>query len=193
MLFTSKHSVRDYCEAYYKARETTVLQYHFHPIATFPARVWIGPRGVLPQSIEPGARGVGCAAWQPCHLALLLFPPCNACRCHMAYSGPHIGFGHSNHGFQIGQNHGSVSAVIHLPPGKFNGLTPCSTPCTADTVISLEREESPPLPSTNVPFRRDPHFVQRGDLLDQIHEKLATSAGRVALVGLGGVGYAVRA
>ena len=40
-----------------------------------------------------------------------------------------------------------------------------------------------------IPFPRDPHFVERGTLLDQIHEKGTLPASRVALVGLGGVGY----
>lgn len=40
-----------------------------------------------------------------------------------------------------------------------------------------------------IPFRRDADFVERGDLLDRIGMKLSQPAGRVALVGLGGVGY----
>ncbi|KAF2818262.1 hypothetical protein CC86DRAFT_309553, partial [Ophiobolus disseminans] len=43
-------------------------------------------------------------------------------------------------------------------------------------------------PSCFVPFRRDPDFVDRGTLLDQIRERCAAPASRVALVGLGGVG-----
>ena len=58
----------------------------------------------------------------------------------------------------------------------------------ADDSATLERPETPPKPSSNVPFRRDPHFVDRGTLLDQIREKCATPASRIALVGLGGVG-----
>lgn len=41
----------------------------------------------------------------------------------------------------------------------------------------------------NVPFRKDYDFVERGDILDQIHERCSRPAGRAALVGLGGVGY----
>ncbi|KAF2022398.1 TPR-like protein [Aaosphaeria arxii CBS 175.79] len=43
-------------------------------------------------------------------------------------------------------------------------------------------------PSCVIPFRRDPEFVDRGTLLDDIQEKCSTPASRVALVGLGGVG-----
>ncbi|KAH8727392.1 P-loop containing nucleoside triphosphate hydrolase protein [Phaeosphaeriaceae sp. PMI808] len=44
-----------------------------------------------------------------------------------------------------------------------------------------------PAPSSNVPFRRDPHFVDR-HILSEIHCKSQQPASRVALVGLGGVG-----
>jgi hypothetical protein len=61
-----------------------------------------------------------------------------------------------------------------------------------DTVLTAlfcaERPETPPQPSCFVPFRRDPDFVDRGTLLDQIRERCAAPASRVALVGLGGVG-----
>jgi len=40
----------------------------------------------------------------------------------------------------------------------------------------------------NIPFRRDPHFVGREALLDQIRGKCSVPASCVALVGLGGVG-----
>ena len=51
-----------------------------------------------------------------------------------------------------------------------------------------ERPETPPAPLSTVPFRRDPDFVDRGTLLNQIQEKCSTQGARVALVGLGGVG-----
>lgn len=41
-----------------------------------------------------------------------------------------------------------------------------------------------------MPFRRDPDFVDRPDILAWIREKCAALASRAALVGLGGVGYA---
>lgn len=42
-------------------------------------------------------------------------------------------------------------------------------------------------PSSTVPFRRDPDFVDR-DILTEIEEKCLQPASRAALVGLGGVG-----
>lgn len=43
-------------------------------------------------------------------------------------------------------------------------------------------------PSCVVPFRRDPDFIDRGTLLDEIREKCSVAASCIALVGLGGVG-----
>jgi hypothetical protein len=57
--------------------------------------------------------------------------------------------------------------------------------------LSSERPETPPQPSCFVPFPRDRDFVHRGALFDQIRERCAMPASRVALVGLGGVGYVV--
>ncbi|OCK96219.1 putative kinesin [Cenococcum geophilum 1.58] len=54
--------------------------------------------------------------------------------------------------------------------------------------LPLEYGESAPAASCNIPFRRDPDFVDRGALLDQIREKLSVPASRILLVGLGGVG-----
>ncbi|KAL6904231.1 TPR-like protein [Trichoderma evansii] len=54
--------------------------------------------------------------------------------------------------------------------------------------MCLERLETPPQPFPLIPFRRDPDFVNRGDYLDQINRCCSESAGRVALVGLGGIG-----
>lgn len=65
----------------------------------------------------------------------------------------------------------------------------CVLALTADDGVALERPETPPRPSSNVPFRRDPDFVDRKELTDQIHAKLSAPTARVALVGLGGVGY----
>ncbi|KAH8806049.1 P-loop containing nucleoside triphosphate hydrolase protein [Xylogone sp. PMI_703] len=51
-----------------------------------------------------------------------------------------------------------------------------------------ERAESPPSPAFTVPFRRDPDFIGRVDILDQIHQRSVTLGSWTALVGLGGVG-----
>ena len=45
-------------------------------------------------------------------------------------------------------------------------------------------------PFFSVPFKRDEDFVDRDDILARIDHKCSQSAGRVALVGLGGIGYA---
>ncbi|OQE34816.1 hypothetical protein PENCOP_c015G08808 [Penicillium coprophilum] len=50
-----------------------------------------------------------------------------------------------------------------------------------------ERVETPPAPLLTVPFRRDADFVDRGTLLDLIHEKASAPGARIALVGIGGV------
>ncbi|KAI1179044.1 P-loop containing nucleoside triphosphate hydrolase protein [Nemania sp. FL0916] len=76
-------------------------------------------------------------------------------------------FGHSNSGFQVGQNSGSITTEIHLPP---------------------ERPETPPEPSSIIPFRQDPDFVEREAILEKLRNSCWKPASRVALVGLGGVG-----
>ena len=45
-----------------------------------------------------------------------------------------------------------------------------------------------PCPSSTIPFGRDPDFVDRGAILEQLHRRCALPASRTALVGLGGVG-----
>lgn len=53
--------------------------------------------------------------------------------------------------------------------------------------------EKPPQPFSTVPFDRDPDYVQRGALLEEIRSKLSRPAARVALTGLGGVGEVYQA
>ncbi|CAG8093494.1 unnamed protein product [Penicillium salamii] len=54
--------------------------------------------------------------------------------------------------------------------------------------IRPQRPETPPAPLSTVPFPRDPDFVSRDSLLDQIAEKISAAGSRIALVGIGGVG-----
>ncbi|KAK3947628.1 P-loop containing nucleoside triphosphate hydrolase protein [Pseudoneurospora amorphoporcata] len=54
--------------------------------------------------------------------------------------------------------------------------------------ITEARLETPPPSSATIPFSRDPDFVNRGDILDQIDQRCSKPAARVALVGLGGIG-----
>jgi hypothetical protein len=69
-------------------------------------------------------------------------------------------------------------------------LVSCKGPSwpRANDVPAPERLETPPNPSIVIPFSRDTDFVERGIILDQIHQKCAVSGSRTALVGLGGVG-----
>ncbi|KAJ5651965.1 hypothetical protein N7507_009391 [Penicillium longicatenatum] len=75
-------------------------------------------------------------------------------------------FGGKNYGIQIGDNRGSIHAEFH----------------------PLKRPETPPGPLSNVPFPRDPDFIPRDTLLNQLHNKYLAPGARIALVGLGGVG-----
>jgi len=84
----------------------------------------------------------------------------------MASAGTVNFTGAHNNGPQIGYNFGLVN---------YNS-----------TMIA--RSETPPSPSSFVPFPPDPHFVDRGTLLDQIHERCFAQTSWTALVGLGGVG-----
>ncbi|KAL8366543.1 hypothetical protein RB595_010413 [Gaeumannomyces hyphopodioides] len=80
---------------------------------------------------------------------------------------PSASFGSGDRGQQVGQNYGTITTEIHLPP---------------------ERSKTPPQPFATIPFSRDPDFVNRGDILDQLRQRCYQPAGRVALVGLGGIG-----
>jgi hypothetical protein len=91
-----------------------------------------------------------------------------------------ITFGNLGSGFQIGIN----SGPIHLPPGT----SAKAKPDYANAISTSERPETPPSPSSTVPFLRDPDYVDRQDLLEQVRAKCSIPASRTALVGLGGVG-----
>ncbi|KAK5651031.1 hypothetical protein OQA88_1504 [Cercophora sp. LCS_1] len=80
---------------------------------------------------------------------------------------PSVSFGPGNQGLQVGQSYAPITAEFHLPP---------------------ERPETPPKPFATIPFSRDPDFVDRGDILEQIDRRCSEPAARIALVGLGGVG-----
>lgn len=60
---------------------------------------------------------------------------------------------------------------------------------TTDAIyLMIEPQEPTPGPLSNVPFPRDPDFVDRGTLLDDIHIISSPLASRAALVGIGNVG-----
>ncbi|KAK4031400.1 hypothetical protein C8A01DRAFT_51508 [Parachaetomium inaequale] len=75
-------------------------------------------------------------------------------------------FGDLGQGIQVGENSGSISvtAVFNAAPA------------------------TPPQPFPMIRFSRDPDFVNRGDIIEQIHQRFANPPRRVALVGFGGVG-----
>ena len=72
-----------------------------------------------------------------------------------------------------------ISATVLILTALYPGIT--ST--TEDLSPALRK------PTVVVPFRRDVDFVDRGDFLKRVDERCSQTAGRVALVGLGGVGY----
>lgn len=53
---------------------------------------------------------------------------------------------------------------------------------------SADRSKPRPKPSLNVPFNRDPDFVDRPSIMAWLGDVCAAQSSRVALVGLGGVG-----
>ena len=50
------------------------------------------------------------------------------------------------------------------------------------------RSQTPPLPTHNIPFDQNTHFINREDIFSKLSIKCNGRAARVALVGLGGVG-----
>lgn len=99
-------------------------------------------------------------------------------------------FGDNNYGFQAGTITGSVTTEFHShAPGKSTSRH--------RTSFEFNDEAGPPeTPPSSLsivlPFERDLDYIQRGSLLDVITVKLSPPAARVALVGLGGVGYVER-
>jgi hypothetical protein len=58
--------------------------------------------------------------------------------------------------------------------------------------FSMNQWKQKPKPSLNVPYNRDPEFVERTNILAWVNEKCTAQSSRAALVGLGGVGYVNR-
>ncbi|KAG9668392.1 hypothetical protein KCU99_g9881, partial [Aureobasidium melanogenum] len=78
------------------------------------------------------------------------------------------------------------------PSNNITFAVPAPAPAVTRAALTvlrpLDRPETPPQPSCFVPYGRDPDFVDRGTLLDQLRRRCAAPASRVALIGLGGVG-----
>ncbi|KAJ4403205.1 hypothetical protein N0V85_005149 [Neurospora sp. IMI 360204] len=68
---------------------------------------------------------------------------------------------------------GSINAELHLPLGKVTAARAEGPPLTFS-----ERPETPPLPFADIRFSRDPDFVNRGDILDQIDQRCSEPAHR---------------
>jgi len=54
---------------------------------------------------------------------------------------------------------------------------------------AAEHVDSAPQPFATIPFPRDHNFVARDDIIGQLYSRCFEQAGRVALVGPGGIGY----
>jgi len=73
-----------------------------------------------------------------------------------------------------------VSSWHQLGPGQSND---------SETLGQPEKQpEEQPEPLFTVPFRRDPDYVLRDPLVDELYKKLSVPSARVALVGMGGIG-----
>lgn len=86
-------------------------------------------------------------------------------------------------GTQVGNNPGIVN-VHHHP-----GTSSTRRASKAELTVSPAPPETPPEPCSTVPFGRDPDFVPRGSILEDIEDRCSSSTTLIALVGLGGVGY----
>jgi hypothetical protein len=86
-----------------------------------------------------------------------------------------VSFGPLNQGLQVGQNFGrSTCRQVKLLERRASQGAP---------LASLERPETPSPPFATIAFARDPGFVNRGNVLDKVHQRCSEPAGRVALVG----------
>ncbi|CAG8135882.1 unnamed protein product [Penicillium salamii] len=85
-------------------------------------------------------------------------------------------------GTQVGINSGNVN-VHHHP-----GTSSTRRASKAELTVSPAPPETPPEPCSTVPFGRDPDFVPRGSILEDIEDRCSSSTTLIALVGLGGVG-----
>ena len=59
--------------------------------------------------------------------------------------------------------------------------------CSSEAVL-IKALFLDPIPCAIIPFRRDPDYIPRTFLVDQLRQRLSLPEAKVALVGLGGVG-----
>lgn len=76
-----------------------------------------------------------------------------------------------------------------VPPATGLALLPVNARHAFYADVCAERPETPPQPFATIPFARDRDFIDRGDILNQLRRQCSETSGRVALVGLGGIGY----
>jgi len=103
-------------------------------------------------------------------------------------SNNNLGAGAQKNSQQTG---GSYNTQFTADTINYHGEHALTCICWLFTILTAlvqERTRTPPPPSSTVPFHRDPHFVDRPQL-EELEEKLSAWNKRVALVGLGGVGY----
>jgi hypothetical protein len=105
-----------------------------------------------------------------------------------------INFGQLNAGIQIGVSNALINN-IQLLSGK---STPRYLVVPVDDddgarliphIAAPERPETPSEPLSTVLFLLDTDFVDRGTLLEKVEEKCIVRPSRLALVGIGGVGW----
>ena len=103
------------------------------------------------------------------------------------FSGQNINIG-ANTNCHLGNNfHGPVKISSYK-------LISFCLPSTLSLIKASPAQSRPlPQPSHNIPFQKDRKFIGREDILDQIQEKIGidnlNEHNRIALVGLGGIGY----
>jgi hypothetical protein len=91
--------------------------------------------------------------------------------------------------FRLATILGTSRTTFTLP-----SVSRCSHPWMPNSlVLRTERVETPPPPSLLIPFHRDPDFVERKELFDQIRRHCAGPGSWTALIGLGGVGCVYKA
>jgi hypothetical protein len=90
-----------------------------------------------------------------------------------------------NQGMQVESNFGHISSIFQIsPPSSKSTLENLGLYSSLPTPLSIVPK---PFPSSTVPFRRDPDFIERDGFAD-IVRKFSEPGSRIALVGLGGVG-----
>ncbi|KAK5800909.1 hypothetical protein VI817_003121 [Penicillium citrinum] len=88
-----------------------------------------------------------------------------------------VSFLGTNYGLQVGHNYGSINAQFHLSPDLILSWFLIDDPNEAQSPVST------------VPFDRDPDFLQRDSICQQVAYICSKPAARLALVGPGGIGF----